>query len=128
MRELPMFQSARGPRFGCDGSIATWLPIVFDRRQVRSHRRDTKCPSWGLFSFPNCFCYVGIINHLWSSKVSMMPAQLSRTQAGVPLSVAAFCIWLARAKPGERFEYYRGRLGIDRVKGTSSTQGQNAAS
>ena len=69
-----------------------------------------------------------MINHLWSPKMNMMRAQLSQTRASVPLSMAAFCIWLARAKPGERFEYYRGRLGIDRVKGTSSTQGQNAAS
>ena len=50
----------------------------------------------------------------------MTSAQPNQTHAGVPLSVAAFRIWLARATPGERFEYYRGRLGIDRVKGTSS--------
>ena len=50
----------------------------------------------------------------------MTPAQLNQTQGGVPLSLATFRAWLARAKPGERFEYYRGRLGIDRVKGTSS--------
>ena len=66
------------------------------------------------------FCYIGIVNHLWSPKMSMMPAQLSRTRASVPLSMAAFRIWLARATPGERFEYYRGRLAIDRVKGTGS--------
>lgn len=53
-------------------------------------------------------------------KMSMMPAQLSRTRACVPLSMAAFRSWVAGAKLGERFEYYRGRLGIDRVKGTSS--------
>jgi hypothetical protein len=52
--------------------------------------------------------------------MSMMPAQLSRPRAGEPLSVAPLRSWLARAKPGEPFEYYRGRLGIDRVKGTSS--------
>ena len=50
----------------------------------------------------------------------MVSAHLNRTQAGVPRSATAFRMWLARAKPGERFEYYRGRLGIDRVKGTSS--------
>jgi hypothetical protein len=47
-------------------------------------------------------------------------AQPNRTYAGVPLSVAAFGVWLARAKPGERLEYYRGRLAIDRIKGTSA--------
>jgi hypothetical protein len=67
-----------------------------------------------------CFCYIGIVNHLWSPKMSMMPTQLSRPQAGVPLSVAAFRSWLARARPGEPLEYYRGHLGMDRVKGTSS--------
>jgi len=36
------------------------------------------------------------------------------------LPAAAFRSWLARAKPGEPLEYYRGHLGIDRVKGTSS--------
>ena len=50
----------------------------------------------------------------------MTSAQLNRTQAGVLLSVAAFRAWLVRARPGERFEYYRGHLGIDRVKATSS--------
>ena len=52
--------------------------------------------------------------------MNMMRAQLSRTRASVPLSMAAFRGWVAGAKPGERFEYHRGRLGIDRVKGTSS--------
>ena len=47
-------------------------------------------------------------------------AQPNRTHAGVPLSVAALRVWLARAKPGERLEYHRGRLMIDRIKGTSA--------
>jgi hypothetical protein len=50
----------------------------------------------------------------------MTSAQLNRAQAGVPLSVAAFRAWLVRARPGERLEYYRGLLALDRVKGTSS--------
>jgi hypothetical protein len=50
----------------------------------------------------------------------MTSAQLNRTQAGVLPSVAAFRAWLVRARPGQRLVYYRGLLGIDRVKGTSS--------
>ena len=73
-----------------------------------------------LLCLSDYICYSGMDNNLWPPKMSMIPAQLSRPRAGVPLSVAAFRIWLARAKPGEPFEYYRGRLGIDRVRGTSS--------
>ena len=50
----------------------------------------------------------------------MTSAQLNPTRAGGLLSVAAFCAWLARAKPGEQLEYYRGLLALDRAKGTSS--------
>jgi hypothetical protein len=50
----------------------------------------------------------------------MMFAPPIRTHTAVPLSPVAFCAWRVRAKPGERFEYYRGRLAIDRVKGPSS--------
>ena len=50
----------------------------------------------------------------------MTSVQLSPIQAGGPISVAAFRAWLARAKPGERLEYYRGLLALDRVKGTRS--------
>jgi hypothetical protein len=50
----------------------------------------------------------------------MTSAQLNRTQAGGLISLAAFRAWLARAKPGERLEYYRGLLALDRIKGTSS--------
>jgi hypothetical protein len=50
----------------------------------------------------------------------MTSAQLNPTQAGGLLSLAAFRAWLARAKPGERLEYYRGLLALDRAKGTSS--------
>jgi len=50
----------------------------------------------------------------------MTSAQLNPTQAGGLLSLAAFRTWLARAKPGEWLEYYRGLLALDRVKGTSS--------
>ena len=41
------------------------------------------------------------------------------THAGRLLPLTAFHAWLARAKPGERLEYYRGHLAHDRVKGTS---------
>jgi hypothetical protein len=44
----------------------------------------------------------------------------NRTHAGVPLSPAAFSAWLARARTGERLEYHRGFLAVDRVKGTSA--------
>jgi hypothetical protein len=47
-------------------------------------------------------------------------AQLSSTQAGVPLSVAALRAWVVRARPGEWLEYHRGLLAIDRIKGMSS--------
>jgi hypothetical protein len=50
----------------------------------------------------------------------MTSAQLNPTQAGGLLSLAAFRAWLARAKPGEQLEYYRGLLALDRAKGTSS--------
>src|SRR5918996_1179287 len=49
----------------------------------------------------------------------MISAQLNPTQAGGPISVAPFRAWLARAKPGERLEYYRGLLALDRGKGTN---------
>lgn len=38
--------------------------------------------------------------------------------AAVP--AALFRAWVARAKPSERLEYFRGLLALDRVKGTSS--------
>jgi hypothetical protein len=47
-------------------------------------------------------------------------AKLNPTQAGGLLSLAAFRAWLTHAKPGERLEYYRGLLALDRVKGMSS--------
>jgi hypothetical protein len=43
-----------------------------------------------------------------------------RSESGQLLPVARLRAWLARAKPGERLEYYRGLLALDRVKGTSS--------
>lgn len=50
----------------------------------------------------------------------MTSAQLNRTQAGGPLSLAAFRAWLTRARPGERLQYHRGYLALDRVRGTTS--------
>ena len=49
----------------------------------------------------------------------MPSARLNRTQVGLPLSVAAIRTWLLRAEPGERLQYHRGLLALDRVKGTS---------
>jgi hypothetical protein len=49
----------------------------------------------------------------------MTSVQLSPTQAGTAISLAAFRAWLTRAKPGERLQYHRGYLALDRVRGTS---------
>ena len=43
-----------------------------------------------------------------------------RSPHAAPFTIALFRAWLARAKPGERLEYYRGLLALDRVKGTNS--------
>jgi hypothetical protein len=48
--------------------------------------------------------------------------QPNQTHAGVPLSLAAFSSWVARARPGEWLVYYRGLLAIDRAKGMSSLE------
>jgi hypothetical protein len=45
-------------------------------------------------------------------------AQRSR-HAALP-AAALFRAWVARAKPGERLEYHRGFLALDRIMGTSS--------
>jgi hypothetical protein len=50
----------------------------------------------------------------------MKSAQLNRIQASAPISVAAFRAWLVHAEPGERLQYHRGYLALDRVKGTTS--------
>jgi hypothetical protein len=50
-----------------------------------------------------------------ASKNRMTFAQLNWT--GAPPSLATFRAWLARARPDERFEYHRGFLAIDRIKG-----------
>ena len=47
-------------------------------------------------------------------------AQLNRPHGGVPLLVTALRGWLARAEPGDRLEYHRGFLALDRIKGMSS--------
>ena len=49
-----------------------------------------------------------------------MFAQPDRTHTGVPCSLARLRAWLARARRGERLEYHRGLLAIDRIKGTSA--------
>ena len=48
-----------------------------------------------------------------------MFAQPDRTHTRVPCSLATFRDWLGRARRGERLEWHRGFLAIDRVKGTS---------
>lgn len=50
----------------------------------------------------------------------MTSVQMNPAQAGAPISLATFRAWLARARPGERLEYLRGLLALDRVNGTSS--------
>jgi hypothetical protein len=61
-----------------------------------------------------------MINTLCHPKISMTFAQLSRPQGGMPLFLTTFRGWLACAKPGERLQYHRGYLALDRVKGTTS--------
>ena len=61
-----------------------------------------------------------MINTLCDPKISMTFAQLSRPQGGMPLLLTAFRGWLARAEPGDRIEYHRGFLALDRIKGMSS--------
>jgi hypothetical protein len=43
-----------------------------------------------------------------------------RSQEAARPTTATFRTWCARARPGERIEYYRGYLATDRSKGTSS--------
>jgi hypothetical protein len=45
---------------------------------------------------------------------------MNQTRASMPPSLASFRAWLAGARPGERLEYHRGFLAIDRIKGMSS--------
>jgi hypothetical protein len=61
-----------------------------------------------------------MINTLCHRKISMTFAQLSRPQGSMPLLFATFRVWLARAEPGDRIEYHRGFLALDRIKGMSS--------
>ena len=61
-----------------------------------------------------------MINHRPSPKPAPTSARLDRIQAKAPLSLGKFRAWVARAKPGERLEYHRGLLALDRIKGTSS--------
>ena len=54
----------------------------------------------------------------------MTSARLRRPQARPPISVAVLSGWLARAKPGERLEYHRGFLALDRIKGPSREEAE----
>jgi hypothetical protein len=45
---------------------------------------------------------------------------LQPSRDSAPWSATLLRAWLVSAKPGERLEYYRGLLAIDRTKGTSS--------
>jgi hypothetical protein len=50
-----------------------------------------------------------------------MPSlQCAQRSEHTTLPAALFRAWVTHAKPGEWFEYYRGRLAIDRVEGPSS--------
>ena len=49
-----------------------------------------------------------------------MTSQDARRSQDAALPDGLFRAWVARAKPGERLEYFRGLLALDRVKGTSS--------
>ena len=72
-----------------------------------------------LLSDHDYICYNGRIDSLWSPKISMTFAPPNRTDASVPLPVAAFRAWVVRARPGEWLEYHRGLLAIDRIKGSA---------
>lgn len=50
----------------------------------------------------------------------MPSSQCAQRSEHTTLPGALFRAWAIRAKPGEWFEYHRGRLAIDRVKGPSS--------
>jgi hypothetical protein len=50
----------------------------------------------------------------------MPSSQCAQRSEHTTLPGALFRAWVTRAKPGEWFEYHRGRLAIDRVKGPSS--------
>jgi hypothetical protein len=43
-----------------------------------------------------------------------------RLPHAAPIAVALFHAWVAGARPGERLEYYRGLLALDRIQATSS--------
>jgi hypothetical protein len=73
-----------------------------------------------LLSNLDYICYNGRIDSPRSPKITMTCAQPNRTRPGVSLSAAALSAWVARARPGERVEYHRGFLAIDRTKGTSA--------
>jgi len=49
-----------------------------------------------------------------------MCSQVTQRSEHAAVPAALFRAWVARAKPGERLEYFRGLLALDRVKGTSS--------
>jgi uncharacterized protein YjiS (DUF1127 family) len=50
----------------------------------------------------------------------MPSSQCAQRSEHTTLPAALFRAWATHARPGEWFEYYRGRLAIDRVKGPSS--------
>jgi hypothetical protein len=49
-----------------------------------------------------------------------MCSQVTQRSEHAAVPAALFRVWVARAKPGERLEYFRGLLALDRVKGASS--------
>ena len=51
---------------------------------------------------------------------STVPSHDAQRSEHAALPAALFRAWVTRAKPGERLEYRRGLLALDRVKATSS--------
>jgi hypothetical protein len=45
---------------------------------------------------------------------------LQPSRDSAPCPATGFRAWLGRARPGERLEYYRGLLALDRIEGASS--------
>ena len=51
-----------------------------------------------------------------------MCSQVTQRSEHAAVPAALFRAWVARAKPGERLEYFRGLLALDRIKATSALQ------
>jgi len=49
----------------------------------------------------------------------MTTATITTIRSKVPFTEIQFCAWVAQALPGERLEYHRGFLALDRCQGLS---------